>query len=185
MGRVCDGGTSDFAGHSAQQSVAPSILPCLRQRGHKKERRLAHFRQSGKARLAWEILLSQLDCRTDRKRTSSTARRVAPRIARSAPNQTSRLARSTAQPEPSSLQAAMRPQGAASARGDRRRDRFAQSGTVRRDEARFRVRRSRNRPKSERCVRIPMHPAMHSNMKPAGDSDLIPATLLASTGPFR
>ena len=34
-------------------------------------------------------------------------------------------------------------------------------------------------------VRIPMHPAMHSNMKPAGDSDLIPATLLASTGPFR
>ena len=36
------------------------------------------------------------------------------------------------------------------------------------------------------CIlRIPMHPAMHSNMKPAGDSDLIPATLLASTGPFR
>ena len=34
-------------------------------------------------------------------------------------------------------------------------------------------------------LRIPMHPAMHSNMKPAGDSDLIPATLLASTGPFR
>ena len=26
-------------------------------------------------------------------------------------------------------------------------------------------------------VRIPMHPAMHSNMKPAGDSDLIPATI--------
>jgi hypothetical protein len=40
-------------------------------------------------------------------------------------------------------------------------------------------------PPNRGSLRIPMHPAMHSNMKPAGDSDLIPATLLASTGPFR
>ena len=76
MGRVCDGGTYDLAGHSAQQSVAPSVLLGLGHRGHKKERRFVHFRQSGKARLALETLLSQLDCRRDRKRTSSIARRV-------------------------------------------------------------------------------------------------------------
>jgi hypothetical protein len=40
-------------------------------------------------------------------------------------------------------------------------------------------------PRFAAWMRIPMHPAMHSNMKPAGDSDLIPATLLSSTGPFR
>ena len=42
----------------------------------------------------------------------------------------------------------------------------------------------RNLPVRSEQLRIPMHPAMHSNMKPAGDSDLTPATLLASTGPF-
>ena len=35
MGRVCDGGTSDLAGHSAQESVEPSVLLGLGQRGHK------------------------------------------------------------------------------------------------------------------------------------------------------